>query len=259
MVQARPQPRYSLIIPAYNEELYLPRLLDTVDAARAAYRAGPASIEVIVADNDSTDGTAAIAQDRGCVMSRVSVRRIASVRNGGAAVARGRLLAFVDADMRIHPDTFNAIDDSLAAGKVVAGATGVRLERWSLGIAATYAVMVPWVWLLRMDTGVVFCSSEDFRAIGGYAEDRYFGEDVKLLFDLKRIGRARGQRLARVRSAKALTSMRKFDCHGDWHYFTMIFTLLPLLFRPHDTMDDEVRKYWYGDRGGRARGAGGDA
>jgi glycosyltransferase involved in cell wall biosynthesis len=28
-------PRFSLIIPAYNEEAYLPRLLDSVDGARA--------------------------------------------------------------------------------------------------------------------------------------------------------------------------------------------------------------------------------
>ncbi len=248
MVQVEPpHPRFSLIIPAYNEERYLPRLLDTVDAARAAYRAGTGSIEVIVADNASTDGTADIAQSRGCVVSQVSVRRIASVRNCGAAAARGDLLAFVDADMRIHPNTFNAIEASLATGKVVAGATGVRLERWSLGIAATYAIMVPWVWVLRMDTGVVFCSADDFRSIGGYDERRFFGEDVKLLVDLRNIGRKRGQRLARVRSAKALSSTRKFDRYGDWHYFTMIFRLIPALFRPPDTIDDGVREYWYGD------------
>ena len=253
MVQARPQPRYSLIIPAHNEEEYLPRLLDTVELARNRYVRGADAVEVIVADNSSTDATAAIARQRGCSVVSIVERRIASARNGGAGVARGRLFAFVDADMRIHADTFNAIDRCMATGGVVGGATGVHLERWSLGIAATYAVMVPWVWMLRMDTGVVFCSSDDFRAIGGYDEERYFGEDVKLLFDLKRIGRPRGQRLARVRSVKALTSMRKFDRRGDWHYFTMIFKLIPLLFRPHDTMDDEVREYWYGDRGDRGQ------
>ncbi len=151
------EPRFSLIIPAYNEAGYLPRLLETVEAARAAYRGGGDSIEVIVADNESTDATAQVARQQGCVVEAVAERRIAAVRNGGAAVANGDVLAFVDADMRIHPETFNAIEVSLATGKVVAGATGVRLERWSLGIAATYAVMVPWVWVLKMDTGVVFC------------------------------------------------------------------------------------------------------
>jgi len=241
------EPRFSLIIPAFNEAGYLPHLLETVEVAQAAYRGGADQIEVIVADNGSSDATADIATQLGCGVAQVTERRIASVRNGGAAVANGDVLAFVDADMRIHPETFNAIEDSLATGKVVAGATGVRLERWSLGIAATYAVMVPLVWVLKMDTGVVFCSSADFRAIGGYDERRYFGEDVQLLVDLRRVGRQRGQRLARVRSAKALGSMRKFDRYGDWHYFTMIFGLVPGLFRPPETLDDRVREYWYKD------------
>ena len=51
-------PRISLVIPAYNEERLLPRLLDTVDAARRRF-AG--AVEVIVADNMSSDGTASAA------------------------------------------------------------------------------------------------------------------------------------------------------------------------------------------------------
>ena len=59
--------RLSLVIPAYNEEALLPRLLDTVDAARARYTFGADAIEVIVADQGSTDRTAAIATSRGCL------------------------------------------------------------------------------------------------------------------------------------------------------------------------------------------------
>ena len=58
-------PRFSLITPAYNEEQLLGRLLDSVDAARANYGSADA-IEVIVADNVSTDRTAAIAVSRAC-------------------------------------------------------------------------------------------------------------------------------------------------------------------------------------------------
>jgi hypothetical protein len=59
------EPRYSLIIPAYNEERLLPRLLDSLDIARASY-GDRGAVEVIVADNGSTDRTAEIAADRGC-------------------------------------------------------------------------------------------------------------------------------------------------------------------------------------------------
>ena len=58
---------------------------------------------------------------------------------------------------------------------MLAGATGVYMERWSLGIALTWALFMPMVWLTRMDTGVVFCRKEDFVAIGGYDEQLVAG------------------------------------------------------------------------------------
>jgi glycosyltransferase involved in cell wall biosynthesis len=240
--------RISLIIPAYNEEALLPRLLDTIDIARDRYRYGENAIEVIVGDNASTDRTAAIGEDRGCTVAHIEERRIAAARNGGALLARGDILAFVDADTRIHQETFNAIEDSLATGKVVAGATGVRLERMSLGIAATFAVFLPLVWALQMDTGVVFCRREDFEAIGGYDERRFFGEDVQLLFDLRRVGRPREQRLVRLRPYKAIASCRKFDLHGDWHYFTDLFRLAPLMLHSPGATSRFAERYWYGDQ-----------
>ncbi len=246
-MEAGPTPRFSLIVPAHNEQSYLGRLLESVDIARSRCRFGAAAVEVVVADDGSTDATAAIAEQCGCRVVRLAERRIASARNAGAAAATGDIFSFVDADMRVHPETFNAIDDLLAGGRIVAGATGVTLERWSLGLAVTYAVVVPWVWLLRMDTGVVFCRAADFRAVGGFDERRSFGEDVQFLIDLRRLGRRRGQRLARARRVKAIASTRKFDRYGDWHYFPLLLRLLGPMLRSPATRSALVEDYWYHD------------
>ncbi len=101
--------RLSLVIPAYNEAQLLPRLLDTIDIARARYSGGAEAIEVVVADNGSTDSTATIASARGCRVAAVAKRMIGASRNGGAALATAPILCFVDADMQVHPETFNAI------------------------------------------------------------------------------------------------------------------------------------------------------
>jgi len=244
----RTGPWYSLIIPAYNEEAYLPALLDSVAVARSRYAGAPEDIEVVVVDNASTDGTAARARSNHCRVVREDRRIIAAVRNTGARNAHGNVLVFVDADNIMHPDTFNAIDRCLSTGKVVAGATGVTMQRWSLGIAITYMLMVPITWLTRMDTGVVFCRREDFDAIGGYNEDRLFAEDVQLLWDLMRLGRRRGQKLSRVSSARAIFSTRKFDQHGDWHYLWMGPRILYGWLFARSSLDDFARKYWYPDR-----------
>jgi glycosyltransferase involved in cell wall biosynthesis len=234
----------SLVIPAYNEARLLPRLLDSVDVARNRYRG---SVQVIVADNASTDATAAIATARGCEVARVEKRRIACVRNGGARIARGETLCFIDADSSIHPETFNAIDEALARPGVVGGATGVFPERWSLGIAFTFMAMLPVVALTGMDTGVVSCRRADFEALGGYDEERELAEDMAFMWALKRHGARRGQKLARLTHVKAMASMRKFDRHGDWHYFTTVIPQgLPALFR-RSARTKLAQRYWYTD------------
>ncbi len=238
-------PRFSLVIPAYNEERCLPRLLDSVDGARRRYRGGEGAIEVIVADNASSDRTSAIARERGCQVASVEKRAIAAVRNGGARLAAGEILAFTDADMRIHPATFDTIDDVLATGRVVGGATGTTLERWSFGIAVTFAVMVPMAWLTGIDTGVVFCRRKDFEAIGGYDESRRVAEDVAFLLALRRLGRVRGQKLARATAAKTIASARKFDEYGDWHYFTLMPRLAAQLLVDPRASGAFAEKYWY--------------
>jgi len=210
--------RYSLIIPAYNEERLLPRLLDSVEVARAAYAKADA-VEIIVADNMSTDRTVEIARMRGCRVASVEKRVIAAARNGGARVAQGEIVAFIDADSQVHPQTFVEIDRALATGRCIGGATGVRMERWSLGIAVTYAMIIPMVLLTGMDAGVAFCRKQDFDALGGYDERLLLAEDVAFLWALRKLGKQRGQRLMRVTRAKAIASTRKFDEFGEWHYF----------------------------------------
>jgi len=247
-------PRYSLIIPAYNEEAYLPRLLDTVDRARRGYRGGADVIEVIVADNASTDATLKIARARGCRTVGVERRIIGCVRNGGARVAHGEILAFIDADSQIHPETFNEIDRVLAGGAVIGGTTGIAFERRSVGLACTYGLLtllgvvfrgVRGLWDPGVDTGVVFCRRRDFDAMGGYRESHLWGEDVWLLLDLRRLGWKTGRRLVSGTNAKAIFSTRKFDRHGDWHYFTIPPRLAwqMLLGRK-----DMARRYWYDAR-----------
>ena len=80
-------PQFSLVIPAYNESELLPRLLESVERARNRYRGGRETIEIVVADNTSTDDTAQIARRAGCRVQSGSKRCIASVRNGIAGLA----------------------------------------------------------------------------------------------------------------------------------------------------------------------------
>lgn len=243
--------RLSLVIPAWNEAQRLPRLLDSIHRARDRWvDAGHASdaLETIVADNASTDATATLAAERGCRVVTVEKRAIAAVRNGGAAVARGEILGFVDADSLLHPDSLVAAVAAMTDPRAIGGASGVTMERWSPGIALTYALLLTVVWLTRFDTGLVFWRRADFEALGGYDEGRLVAEDLDFLWRLRRLGKARGQRLLRLRGVKTVTSTRKFDRHGDWHYFTQMPALVWRLLRDRSALNAFARRYWYEDR-----------
>lgn len=170
--------KFSVVIPAYNEEKFLPRLLESIKVARAQYSGGRDQIEVIVADNDSTDRTATVASKHGARVVHVAKRRIAAARNGGARAAGGQVLCFIDADSAIHPQTFNEIDRVMKTGRYVWGVTGAVPERKSIALLITHYMFMPMVWLTGLDIGLSFCRREDFEAVGGYDESRLYAEDV---------------------------------------------------------------------------------
>src|SRR6266542_4020472 len=239
------QIRFSVVIPAFNEEAFLPRLLDSIEVAKAQYSGGAGAIEVIVADNDSTDRTAQVAAEHAARVVRVTKRRIAAARNGGARAACGEIICFIDADSAVRPQTFNAIDQSMTTGRYIGGFTGVTLERKSFGLMVTYCLFMPMVILTGIDTGVVFCRREDFEAVGGYDESRLYAEDVLLPLALRRLGRKRGQKLTRLPQVKALGCTRKFDQFGDWHYFWMVGHVFKSLLTWNWNDEKLADRYWY--------------
>jgi len=93
-------PLISCVVSVFNGERYLAQALSSI--AAQTYR----PIEVIVADDGSTDGSCAIAAS-----SRESVRLVtqptagpAATRNLGLDSARGEFVAFLDADDLWHPE-----------------------------------------------------------------------------------------------------------------------------------------------------------
>lgn len=113
------RPLVSFVIPVKNDMLRLQKCLASIvanDYPRAL-------VEIIVVDNDSTDGSAQAAREYGAIVLKASDRSVAALRNRGARAALGSILAFADADHEIDRHWIEAAVDVLSAPGVVA--TGV--------------------------------------------------------------------------------------------------------------------------------------
>ncbi len=93
--------RVSVIIPAFNAAETISSCLDS---------AVDVSVETIVVDDGSTDGTADMVRKSfpGASVLRQSNRGVSAARNAGLDTATGDYVAFVDADDRLFPDALRA-------------------------------------------------------------------------------------------------------------------------------------------------------
>ena len=116
-------PLYSIVIPAYNEEVLLSKTLASV---REAMKAISDEGELIVVDNDSDDRTPEIAIEFGARVVLEKEHKIARVRNAGGDEAKGDYLIFLDADTLLTDALLSKALINLKAGSIVGG--GVLLE-----------------------------------------------------------------------------------------------------------------------------------
>lgn len=155
--------RISAIIPVVNEESRIE------NAIEKAWLAG--ADEVIVVDGNSTDNTAALAQNSNCSLIQSTPGR-AKQQNHGVQQATGVVVLFLHADTWLEEGGCDQIRSCLADREVLAGAfqqqieSQNRLVRW---IERGNARRVRWFNLAYGDQGI-FVRKEVFDAIGGFPD-----------------------------------------------------------------------------------------
>ncbi len=214
-------PRFSVVIPAHNEEKYIGRCLRAVRSA--AKYVSPDTVEIIVSANRCTDRTAQIAERYGAKVVANECTSIAAVRNAGVRVAQGEIIVTIDADSLMTKYSLVEIRKLLEGGRFVGGGTDPKFDRMSVGIA--FSVLYVAVNLIPvmiknggyLSGGMFWFFKEDFDGIGGFDESLVSLEDMDFAVRLKKLGQSRGQRYGTLKRSYITTSARKFDEFGDWY------------------------------------------
>jgi len=209
--------KFSIIIPAYNEEKLIGRCLDSIVAASAPYKD---QVEVIVVLNRCTDRTEEIARSYNCIVVKEDRKNMSIIRNAGAKVARGEIIATIDADSRMTDNMLTEIEKKLLTGKYIGGGVKWKFERLSLGILLQGLILIPLIIKYRgVTAGILWCYKKDFDAINGFNENQRMLEDVNFGLRLKKWGQRCGKKYGTISKAQMIVSMRKGDTFGDWIFF----------------------------------------
>ena len=161
-----PAPRVSVVVPCHD---MAGTLGETIDSVRASDFDG--DVEIIVVDDGSTDGSAAVARERGAiVLEQPASGHPAHARNAGFAIARAEYVLPLDADDRIQPGFLAATVAALDAHPHAGFAYGDELD---FGAGEDVLHATPDYDFNRLTRGNFLGSAtlvrrDVWRAVGGY-------------------------------------------------------------------------------------------
>jgi glycosyltransferase involved in cell wall biosynthesis len=230
--------RLSFVVPAYNEEAYLPACLESI---LAQTRELGDAVEIIVVNNASIDRTREVALGyKGVRVVDEPRKGLTFARQAGFAASSGELIANVDSDSRLTPGWVRTVLKEFTAEPKLVSLSGPFIyydmspsQRFSVQIFYLIAYLVYALnrWVLRAGSmvqgGNFVLRRSALEQIGGFnTEIAFYGEDtdiarrmhqvgeVKFTFDLKMYSSAR-----RLKKEGTLRIALRYTINYFWTIF----------------------------------------
>lgn len=197
----------SIIIPTYNEEEYLPVLLESIKQQDFS------DYEIIVADADSKDNTVKIAEEYGCIVVEGGMPAVG--RNNSAKVAKGDYLLFLDSDLKLTEDYLAKVIYEFKMERLGIAITQMKPlskkteDKLLHDLANLFMISVEKIKPHGAGCYGIIAKRELHERCGGFNEELTFGEDTEYIERL-----AKKERFKVLRNAKIGVSTRRLEEEG---------------------------------------------
>ena len=197
-------PKFSFIIPVWNEDAIIARTIEHVRALGAS-----GSAEIIVVDGDPAGITIKVARHAG-VKTAISETGRGKQMNLGAALAEGEILIFLHADTLLPSDALKLIQTAMDDSSFVAGAFDLAIasERPVFRLIEKAASIRSRLTRIPYGDQAIFMRKRNFHDLGGF-RDIPIMEDVEIM---QRIKKRKGK-ICILREAVS-TSPRRWEKEG---------------------------------------------
>jgi len=213
-------PKFSFIIPVWNEEAIISR---TIEQVRGLAAFGDA--EIIVVDGDPAGRTITVARHMG-VKTAISEKGRGIQMNLGASLAEGEILIFLHADTLLPPDALELIETAMEDSSCIAGAFDLAIdsEKPAFRLIEKAASFRSRMTRIPYGDQTIFIRKRDFRDLGGFNNIPVM-EDVEFM---QRIKKRKGKICIIGRAVR--TSPRRWEKEGIVYTTLRNWLLIALYF-----------------------------
>jgi glycosyltransferase involved in cell wall biosynthesis len=232
--------KFSIIIPAHNEEKLISKCLTSIIQAKNAIQD---EVEIVVVLNRCSDKTLEVAEHFGAITVFEDIKNLSRIRNAGVDASSGDIIVTIDADSWMKSNMLKEIKKNIETGKYIGGGVQTRPERFSLGILLSSMIfIIPIFFKFGISLGSFWCLKRTFLDLNGFNENLLTAEDVDFAIRLKKYGKEKGRRFKTINTSYIVTSCRKFDIFGDW-YLLKNRKKIKAVFESNDR--EIADKWWY--------------
>lgn len=202
--------KISIIIPTFNEEEYLPKLLESIQKQSFT------DYEVIIADGDSQDETVNIAKEYNCKIVKGGLPAVG--RNNGAKVAEGELLVFLDSDLILTENYLENLVKEFEEKEIDIGISQMipLSNKFIYKIAHKFCnyflILIEKIKPHGAGCYGIISKKSLHEKVNGFDESVDFGEDTDYI---ERIGKI--SKFKVLRNVKLYVSTRRLEEEGLWH------------------------------------------